>query len=220
MAVPATDAWTVVTFNVADLPWLFEKRELRALPDRLEKIRTGLAAYDYALLQEDWMQKLAGVCCGHWYWFPSGLTLRAPATHPFTGVACTRHRRAGARSGDLLARKGWQLGTSRGVVFANTHLDAHELDRPYREEQARDLCAGLPASGPLVLAGDLNTYGDESQWMDACFRPVGLIRVTAGLAAAEKDHIYARGLQTLAVGVDPALTRLSDHPAVWARFRV
>jgi hypothetical protein len=210
---------SVVTFNVADLPWLLEKERLRAIEGRLAMIRAGLAAYDYALVQEDWLQKMPGLACGHWYWFPSGLTMRAPAEHPFRDAKCIRHRRAGWRKGDVLARKGWQRANSRGVLFAHTHLDADKRDREYREEQAGAIRDGLPKGVPLVLAGDFNTYAGELPWLDQLFAAVGLARVTTAAAlATQKDHIYARGLTLVATGEDQGLSRLSDHPAIWASF--
>lgn len=219
-AGPEDGSFRVVTFNVADLPWLFEKPCLRRIDNRMERIRAGLAAYDYALVQEDWLQKLPGLSCGRWYWLPSGLTMRAPVAHPFRDERCTRHRRAGWRAGDVLARKGWQAAESQGVVFAHTHLDAHVLDREYREEQATDLAEGLAKSVPLVLAGDFNTYDGELAWLDGLLASIGLVRVTTTAAlATRKDHIYARGLQVVATGEDVGLTALSDHPAIWARLR-
>ncbi|HXC49653.1 MAG TPA: hypothetical protein VN634_02095 [Candidatus Limnocylindrales bacterium] len=207
---------TIVSFNIGDLPWPFKKPELAAIPDRIEKIRAGLVAYDYRLIQEDWFQRIDGHACGHWYWLPSGLTLGAPAAHPLANDSCTRHRHAGFTSGDVLARKGWQMATSQGVFFAHTHLDASDADWSYRQEQAQDIRNSLPAAGPLVLGGDFNTENKvERAWMDSKFAEIGMARIPI-VTNKGKDHLYTRGLTTLAFGEDAALSVLSDHPAVWA----
>src|SRR5690349_12066027 len=115
---------TVASFNIADLPWPFDDEALRKIPNRVASIGKLLAAYDYHLVQEDWMQRIDGVSCGSWYWFPSGLTLGTPAAHPPQYELCRRHRRSGMASGDWLAQKGWQKAVSWNVTFAHAHLDA------------------------------------------------------------------------------------------------
>ena len=172
---------SLVSFNIADLPWPFEKDYLQAIPHRIDQIRDALAPYDYRMHQEDWFQRMDGVPCGHWYWFPSGLTLRAPPADPLQNEYCERHARAGWASGDVIARKGWQLAHSQGVTFAHTHLDAGDEDWRFRKEQADDLCDALRSLAPdptaLVVAGDFNTeepsahneWTDELEWMDLKF---------------------------------------------------
>jgi hypothetical protein len=210
---------TIVSFNIGDLPWPFKKRELEQIPDRIEKIRSGLAAYDYHLCQEDWFQRMDGLPCGQWYWFPSGLTMRTPPAHAWKNETCSRHRHSGMASGDYMAQKGWQMATSQGVVFAHTHLDAGDNDFSFRKEQAQDICDGLPAAGRLVMAGDFNTENAvERAWMDAKFGEIGLARVPI-VTKKGKDHIYTRGLTIVASGEAAGLTPLSDHPAVWVELR-
>jgi hypothetical protein len=210
---------TIVSFNIGDLPWPFKKPELGKIPNRIERIRTGLAAYDYHLCQEDWFQRMDGLPCGHWYWFPSGLTMGAPAAHPPKNETCKRHRRSGMASGDYMAQKGWQMATSQSVVFAHTHLDAGDDDFSFRQGQAQDIRDALPAAGRLVFTGDLNTEDAmERAWMDAKFGEIGLARAPI-VTNKNKDHIYTRGLTLVASGEDAALTPLSDHPAVWVEVR-
>lgn len=210
---------SIITFNIGDLPWPFKKPELGKIPNRIEEIRNGLAAYDYRLSQEDWFQRMDGLPCGNWYWFPSGLTLGAPAAYPPSSPSCKRHRRSGMASGDYMAQKGWQMATSQGVVFAHTHLDAGNDDWAFRKEQAQDIRNALPVSGKLVLAGDFNTEdATEIAWMDAKFAEIGLARVPVA-TTKEKDHIFTRGLTVVAYGEDTDLSVLSDHPAVWATVR-
>jgi hypothetical protein len=205
----------VASFNIADLPWPFEKPELQAIPNRVETIRSALDAYDYRLVQEDWFQRMTGLPCGHWYWFPSGLTLGTPVAHPPTSPACERHAHSGFASGDWLARKGWQRAVSQGVVFAHTHLDSGDADWAYRQEQALAVREALPTSGPLVLGGDFNTENqDERDWMDATFAAIGLAHASVATAKG-KDHLYAREVVVSDAGEDADLSALSDHPAIW-----
>ncbi len=205
----------VASFNIADLPWPFEDPALQAIPDRVAQIRNALEAYDYRLVQEDWFQRMNGLPCGHWYWFPSGLTLGTPVTHPVTSIGCLRHARSGFASGDWLAQKGWQRATSQGIVFAHTHLDAGDADWMYRQEQALAIRAALPSTGPLVLGGDFNTENQgERDWLDQKLAQIGLVHASAPTAKG-KDHIYTRDLTVNGAGADAALSALSDHPAIW-----
>ena len=220
---------SIVSFNIADLPWPFKKNNLQAIPHRIEKIRSALAPYDYRSIQEDWFQRMDGLPCGHWYWFPSGLTLHAPPADPLHDAQCKRHSRAGWASGDVLARKGWQLGHSQGVAFVHTHLDAGDEDWFFRKEQTDELCDApaslVPEPDALVVAGDFNTekpsvhnnWIDELAWMDAKFGGLGLSRVSVNTNKG-KDHIYIRSVTALGAGEDATLTVLSDHPAVWVRI--
>ncbi len=205
----------IASFNIADLPWPFEKPELQAIPGRLDQIRNGLAAYDYRLVQEDWFQRMDGTSCGDWYWFPSGLTLGAPAAHPLVDPGCERHEKAGFASGDWLARKGWQWADSQGVRFANLHLDAGDADWSVRQEQIQAIRDALPDGGHLVVGGDFNTENQgERDWTDAKLGEVGLVRASVDTTKG-KDHVYVRGPSVTAQGTDPVLSELSDHPAVW-----
>jgi hypothetical protein len=207
----------VVSFNIADLPWPFEDEDLQVISDRIERIAAGLAPYDYRLVQEDWFQRMEGLHCGRWYWFPSGLTLGAASALTLESSQCERFPRAGWSSGDWLARKGWLTAISQGVSFANTHLDAGDPDWDVRQEEAQLLREGLPPAGPLLLGGDFNTENaTERTWMDAKLGEIGLTRLSVDTTKG-KDHLYARDLALVDAGQDETLTALSDHPAIWVR---
>ncbi len=103
------------------------------------------------------------------------------------------------------------------------------LIRGSRERQVARLKAliarDVPADAPLVLAGDFN---DPGVWLAQTLRDVGLRQLTevrpatfpSRLPMLQLDHVFARGLQPLAVLVPRgrAWARLSDHLPLIAEF--
>jgi endonuclease/exonuclease/phosphatase family metal-dependent hydrolase len=89
-----------------------------------------------------------------------------------------------------------------------------------REDQARTILAdAAPFTGPVIIAGDFNSYG-----IGVVFRRHGYRWLTAWLDPTISiftwDHIFVRGLLPArpdgAVGVVRAVHGASDHRPVWA----
>jgi endonuclease/exonuclease/phosphatase family metal-dependent hydrolase len=146
---------------------------------------------------------------------------------------------------DCFATKGFQharleLGGDLEVDFVNTHLDAGRSaeDRAARRAQLESLRRYLEreaAGAPLVLGGDLNLDADDPA--DAALRDefaAALGLVDSGAAAApgssweHLDYLYHRDGSAVVVEVLEAGEArefvdgdapLSDHPAIFARFR-
>jgi endonuclease/exonuclease/phosphatase family metal-dependent hydrolase len=146
---------------------------------------------------------------------------------------------------DCLATKGFLHARVRlggyDVHFVNTHLDAggSPEDRAARRAELAQLRAYLEsaaAGGALVLGGDLNL--DAANAEDAALRDefaaaLGLADTGAAPRPDEGwerlDYLYRRdgaevALDVIEAGearefVDEAGTPLSDHPALFARFR-
>lgn len=145
---------------------------------------------------------------------------------------------------DWFVRKGFlRVAVEVGGVAIdvyNTHLDAgnDEESRDARWTQMRELACAIDAAGsgrPVIVAGDFNTSysrrGDR-QPMEAFREHLGLADSGAGPQAPywrERDYILYRdgAAARLAVersGEDHDFVRdgraLSDHPAIFAVFRV
>jgi endonuclease/exonuclease/phosphatase family metal-dependent hydrolase len=147
---------------------------------------------------------------------------------------------------DCLATKGFQLARLRHpagpeIHVVNTHLDAGAGvdDRDARRRQLERLGDELSrrADGtPLIIAGDMNL--DAGQPEDAALletfksalslRDSGA-RAESGSGFLVLDYILFRGgpewqLDVLEAGQDPTFfaegQHLSDHPALFARFRI
>jgi endonuclease/exonuclease/phosphatase family metal-dependent hydrolase len=147
---------------------------------------------------------------------------------------------------DCLATKGFMharvlLGGAYEVHFVNTHLDAGRApeDREARRAELAQLRAyleGAAAGAALVLGGDLNL--DAADPADVAIRDefaaaLGLADTGAAALPDEGwdhlDYLYRRdgtevALDLLEAGearefVDEAGAPLSDHPALFARFR-
>jgi endonuclease/exonuclease/phosphatase (EEP) superfamily protein YafD len=79
--------------------------------------------------------------------------------------------------------------------------------------------------GPIVLAGDFNTWSnDRLAAVEALARELGLVAVTfrpdarARFAEHPVDHIYVRGLEV--VDAHAVAVTSSDHNPVFATLRV
>lgn len=116
-------------------------------------------------------------------------------------------------------------GDPDGVLVVNLHAVNFELGMAGYREQLNDLTALVRRhQGPVILAGDFNTWSDKRQrWLDGLAeelslkeaRPVPDTRSTA--FGRPLDHLYYRDLELLEVS-SPA-TAASDHNPIVARFK-
>ncbi len=144
---------------------------------------------------------------------------------------------------DCLATKGFQrmrlrLPGGAELDFVNTHLDAGDgvEDREARRRQLDLLRRSLEAEvagEPLILAGDLNldaAVPEDVALRDAFTDALGLANSGArgGSRWATLDYIFYRSgggleLEVVEAGEDTSFVHeeapLSDHPAIFARFR-
>jgi endonuclease/exonuclease/phosphatase family metal-dependent hydrolase len=147
------------------------------------------------------------------------------------------------RAVDCLATKGFQrmrlrLPGGRELDFVNTHLDAGRspADREARRGQLDLLRRSIEievAEGALILAGDLNLDAADPEDValrDAFTNALGLVDSGArgGNRWPALDYIFYRSgrgleLEVVEAGEDPSFVHddapLSDHPAIFARFR-
>jgi len=152
---------------------------------------------------------------------------------PWTGADC------GASKGWLLTR----VRLARRVVidFWNTHLDAggRRADARMRAQQLAELADAMERHSegrPVILGGDFNLSVErvpdaaELRRLRERLRLAdsGALRVDRERFPRAIDHIYYRGARGLALEVTEAGQAhefevegrpLSDHPAVFARFR-
>jgi endonuclease/exonuclease/phosphatase (EEP) superfamily protein YafD len=133
-----------------------------------------------------------------------------------------------------------RLANGGTLDFVNTHLDAgrSDTDREARREQLALLERSLATAvgdGALILAGDLNLSASDPA--DVALRDAftGALGLTDSGARARPesdwpilDYIFYRSgggvtLEVLAAGEDVSFVHqgvaLSDHPAIFARFR-
>jgi endonuclease/exonuclease/phosphatase family metal-dependent hydrolase len=144
---------------------------------------------------------------------------------------------------DCLATKGFQrmrmrLPGGAELDFVNTHLDAgrSQSDREVRRRQLDLLRRSIEAEvadGALILGGDLNLDAADPEDValrDAFTRALGL--ANSGARGESRwpilDYIFFRSgggleLEVVEAGEDASFVRedapLSDHPAIFARFR-
>lgn len=147
---------------------------------------------------------------------------------------------------DCLADKGYQLLALRlasGAVvhLANTHLDAgrDESDRAARRRQLGTLRAAIErhvGDGALIVGGDFNLAADDPgdvEILEGFSAALGLSDSGAGARPGSGwevlDYLLYRSgggvaLEVAEAGEDPSFAAggvaLSDHPAIFARFRV
>jgi len=148
-----------------------------------------------------------------------------------------------AGANDCLASKGFQrmrlrLPGGAELDFVNTHLDAGRgaEDREARRRQLdllRKTIEAEVARGPLILAGDLNLDAanpEDVALRDAFTSALGL--ANSGARGSSRwptlDYIFYRSgvgleLEVVEAGEDASFVHraapLSDHPAIFARFR-
>mgnify|MGYP001826557104 CR=1 FL=1 len=144
---------------------------------------------------------------------------------------------------DCLATKGFQrmrirLPGGAELDFVNTHLDAgrEAEDREVRRGQLELLRRSIEAEveqGPLILAGDLNLLAadpEDAALRDAFTSALGLADSGArgGSRWPTLDYIFYRSgggleLEVVEAGEDLSFVHgeapLSDHPAIFTRFR-
>jgi endonuclease/exonuclease/phosphatase family metal-dependent hydrolase len=144
---------------------------------------------------------------------------------------------------DCLASKGFQrmrlrLPGGSELHFVNTHLDAgpSRADREVRRKQLELLRRSIEAEAgkaALILAGDLNLDAanpEDVALRDAFTRALGL--ADSGARGGDHwktlDYIFYRSgggleLEVVEAGEDASFVHqdapLSDHPAIFARFR-
>lgn len=181
--------------------------------------------------------------------YGSGLTTFVDAARLAAGdVGRVRYRGCSGWVGgnlDCWAAKGFLrvrlwLGDGREIDVYNTHLDAgpDARSQAVRRAQLEELAAGietLSRDRAVIVGGDLNcAYARAGDWdllMDFRDR-VGLLDSGAGPVLShwrERDHILYRSSSTTGLEIESAGEAvefvngdraLSDHPAVFARFRV
>lgn len=115
-------------------------------------------------------------------------------------------------------------GDPDGVMVINIHAVNFELGMATFREQLNDLTALVRRhQGPVILAGDFNTWSDKRQfWLNKLVDELGLqeavpvpdLRRTA--FGRPLDHLYYRNLDLVEVS-SPA-TDSSDHNPIIARF--
>ncbi|MFM5463399.1 endonuclease/exonuclease/phosphatase family protein [Aeromonas simiae] len=116
-------------------------------------------------------------------------------------------------------------GDPDGVMVINLHAVNFELGMAGFREQLRELTALVHQhQGPVILAGDFNTWSDKRQrWIDDLVSDLSLseaipapdLRRTA--FGRPLDHLYYRNLDL--VEVSAPQTTASDHNPILARFR-
>ena len=178
----------------------------------------------------------------------SGLTLLTHFEAAAQAVSATYgicHGWLGAAN-DCFAEKGFlakRLALPNGAELDvwNTHLDAGDADGDHAarvaqlERLAREIGA-KSAGRPLVVGGDFNLRWDDPRdraLLDGWLESLGLALAAvapAGTWASRIDYLFYRGapgtdLEVLGGGktcefIGPRGEPLSDHPAVFARFRV
>ncbi len=184
------------------------------------------------------------VCSGDGLTFLAGLVREAVLAAKSTAFPTCAGWLGGAN--DCLATKGFQrvrLALPGGGVLdlVNTHLDAgtDEADRAARRVQLATLAANLrreAGEGALILGGDLNLDADDpddSALLEAFRAELGLsdsgARARPDVGWRRLDYLLYRsgsdlGLEVMEAGEDAGFAQegapLSDHPALFARFRV
>ena len=110
------------------------------------------------------------------------------------------------------------------MLVVNLHAVNFELGMATFREQLNDLTALIHRhQGPVILAGDFNTWSDKREfWLNKLVGELGLqeaipvpdLRRTASYRPL--DHLYYRNLDLVEVS-SPA-TDASDHNPIMARF--
>ncbi len=110
------------------------------------------------------------------------------------------------------------------MLVVNLHAVNFELGMATFREQLNDLTALIHRhQGPVILAGDFNTWSDKREfWLNKLVGELGLqeaipvpdLRRTA--FGRPLDHLYYRNLDL--VDVSSPATDASDHNPIMARF--
>ena len=169
------------------------------------------------------------------WWRAEGLALMSRhrlAPHPPVVLTPGVSRRSYRRRILLAAELVLPDGDERRLLVVDVHLASDADDDEIRSEQAEHLTAVLPASPPVVVAGDLNSHPD-SEAVERLLA-AGLVDCWAAanpdLPAARGftspanaprqriDYVLARDLPVVRVMVvddlGPAMSGLSDHRPV------
>lgn len=116
-----------------------------------------------------------------------------------------------------------RLGQARVRVYS-VHLETQSAIAPYeREEQAAAIVRDAAmAAEPVILAGDLNSYGISEYFVRRGFR---WLTESFGetIMLWSWDHLLVRGFgrdAVRSVGVERNARGASDHRAVWAVIRL
>lgn len=116
-------------------------------------------------------------------------------------------------------------GTDRVLLVANVHLINFTVDTGRYREQLRELERIISShEGPLLLAGDFNTWsGGRMEVVEGLAARLGLSGVEldgedlASFFGRPVDHVLYRGLEPVDARVERVST--SDHNPVMVRFR-
>ena len=117
-------------------------------------------------------------------------------------------------------------GRNETLLVANIHAINFEIGTVAYGAQIASLADALSShKGPILVAGDFNTWSDERERLVMeTFTRLGMLEV--GYSKDERslfvgkhlDHIYIRGLEMLDAGAIPVVS--SDHNPILATFRI
>jgi len=126
----------------------------------------------------------------------------------------TRHQRRTATAAEILVR-------GRTIRVYGVHLETPGgAPDAVREDQVRTILTdAAPFAGPVVIAGDFNSYGIGLAFTRRGYRWL-TARLDPSISIFSWDHIFVRGLAPArpvgAAGVVRAVHGASDHRPVWA----
>ncbi len=227
-ATPATD-WAagpirIVTFNI---------KLARRIDPAIEVLRSdSLRGADIIALEEmddAGVDRIARALGLNYVYYPSSIH---PSEHRYFGPAVLsrwpiarswklllphearfRHQRRTATAAELLVRG------QRVRVYA-VHLETpFKASDAEREDQVRAVLADAARfDGPVVVAGDFNSYGVGQVLVGQGFRWL-TARLDPSISFFSWDHIFVRHLspaQPASAGVVRRVNGASDHRPVWA----
>jgi endonuclease/exonuclease/phosphatase (EEP) superfamily protein YafD len=117
-------------------------------------------------------------------------------------------------------------GRKETLVVANIHAINFEIGTVSYGAQIASLAGTLSRhNGPILVAGDFNTWSDERERLIVeTFTRLGMVEVRFSkderslFIGKHLDHIYTRGLEILDSGVMPVVS--SDHNPIIATFQI
>ena len=117
-------------------------------------------------------------------------------------------------------------GTGRSLAVANVHSVNFTLDLTVYQRQIENVIDVLaPHKGPIVLAGDFNTWSPvRVQVLEDAAARIGLVEAKPLRGERSKfmgmlaDYIFVRGLTVEDVWVEPVTS--SDHQPIRAKLRL
>jgi len=168
----------------------------------------------------DWL-----IGCGHGERRATGVLTAAAAPPLRQTVVRTTGRELGVTPKTALVTEYALQGSADTLVVANVHALAFQGFRAFARELRRIADVLRPHRGPLLVAGDFNTWTRARMTaLQHAARDLGLAPVafpsgarSTGVGFEPLDHVYARGLAVRADSIrvgDEARTGVSDHNAL------